>query len=89
MLDHAILLQDLVEHLQWTSAIDHEIFRDDFKPFHDRLFFEDVLVVRDAEANTDAVVRLAVKLIRGHKPCDLDKELKQRDQRVSLPLGPL
>ena len=40
---------------QRTAAIDHEVFGDDLKPVHDRLLLEDVLVVRNAQSDADAV----------------------------------
>ena len=38
VLHDAILLENLVEYLQRTAAIDHVVFGDDFEPVDDRLF---------------------------------------------------
>ena len=43
MLHHAVLLENLVEHVQRAAAIDHEIFGDDLEPVDDRLLLQDVL----------------------------------------------
>ena len=66
VLDDAVLFQDGVKDFQGTSAIDKEIFGDDFKPIHHRLFLQDMPVVRDAEADSDSVIRLAVEGIGWH-----------------------
>ena len=66
VLHHAVLLENPVEHVQRTSAIDHEIFRDDFKPVADRLLFQDVVVVRNAQADAYAVFSKPVEAICRH-----------------------
>jgi hypothetical protein len=78
MLHNAILLENLVEHLQGAPAIHHEIFRDDFEPVYNRFFLEDMLVVRNAKANANAVVRLAVKSVRRHKEYYFKDEVEIR-----------
>ena len=57
MLHDAVLLENLVEHVQRAAAIDHEVLGDDFEPVDDRLLFEDVLVVRDAQADARRRIR--------------------------------
>ena len=66
MLHHAVLLKNGVEHLQRTPRVDHEILGDDFKPADRRFAREDVLVMRDAQADADAVIREIIEAIRGH-----------------------
>ena len=57
VLHDAILLENLVEHVQRPSAIDHKVFRDDFEPVDHRLLFENVVVMRNAQADAYAVIR--------------------------------
>ena len=61
VLHNAILLEDLVEDGQARPGIDHEIFSDDFEPVDHRLARKDVLIVRNAKADSDAVIRNALK----------------------------
>ncbi len=77
VLHDAILLENLVEHFERTSAINHEIFRDDLKPIDDRLLFQDVAVMRHAQADSDAVVVEILKWIGGR---DLKEEKKKRSE---------
>ena len=67
MLHDAIALEDLIEHGQRSAAIDHEVFRDDFKPVHHRLARKDVLVVRNAQTDSDAVVLECIEAIASHE----------------------
>ena len=64
VLDHSILFQYLIEKMQRASALEHEIFGDDFEPVDDRFLFQNVLVVRDAQPDTYAVVGKPVESIR-------------------------
>ena len=66
MLHDAVLLENLIEHLQRAPAVDHEIFGDDFEPVDDRLLRKDVVVVRNAQADADAVFGESVESIGGH-----------------------
>jgi hypothetical protein len=66
MLDDAVLLENAIEHFERSSAIDHEIFRDDLEPVDDRFLFENVAIVRHAKSDADAVIRLTIKCVRGH-----------------------
>src|SRR5664279_5369691 len=66
MLDDFVLLKNLHEDVERTSAIDHEIFGNDLEPVADRLLFENVVVVRNAQADPDAVLRKPVKAIGWH-----------------------
>ena len=66
VLHDAVLLEDLIEHGERAAGVDHEVFRDDFEPVHDRLAREDVLVVRNAQADADAVILKRVEAIAGH-----------------------
>ena len=66
VLHDAVLLEDLVEHFERAAAIDHEVFGDDLEPIDDRFLFEDVPVVRNAQADADAEIGVAVERIGGH-----------------------
>jgi len=66
MLHHPILFQDAIENRQRTAAIDHVVFRNDFEPIDHRLAFQDVLVMRNAQADSDAVPGMPVKSIGWH-----------------------
>ena len=66
VLHDAVLLEDLVEHMERAARIDHVVFRDDLEPIHDRLLLQDVLVVRHAQADADAVVGEGVEAGGGH-----------------------
>jgi hypothetical protein len=78
MLDDAILLENLVEDLERAATIDHVVFGDDLEPVDDGLFGEDVIVVRHAEADSDAVVREPVEAIGWHATLPVRSNLKQR-----------
>jgi hypothetical protein len=56
VLHDAVLFKDLVEHFQRAPAVAHEIFRNDFKPIHRRLLGQNVVVMRHAQADADAVI---------------------------------
>ena len=47
VLDHAVLLENVIQDVQRAAAVDHEIFGNDFKPVHDRLASENVVVMRE------------------------------------------
>jgi len=66
MLDDAVLLEDSIERGEGAAGIDHEVFGDDLEPVHDRLAGEDVLVVRNPEADSDAVILIRIETIAGH-----------------------
>ena len=66
VLHNFVLLENFIEDLEWASAVDHEIFRDDFEPVADRLARKNVIVVRGAQADTDSVVGKSIEFIRGH-----------------------
>ena len=66
VLNHAITLENPVERRERTPAIDHVIFRNDLEPVDNRLVFENMLVVRNAEADSDPVVFESVESICRH-----------------------
>ena len=66
MLHDAILLEDLIENGQRTTGIDHEVLRDDFEPIYHRLAGKNVLIVRNAQANSDTVILKRIEAIAGH-----------------------
>ena len=66
VLDDFVALENLVEDLERTATIDHEIFGNDFEPVAGGFAGEDVVVVRDAQADADAVSGEIIETIRGH-----------------------
>src|ERR1700679_3597364 len=68
MLHHAVLLQDSIEDRERTPAIDHVIFRNDLEPIDHRLALQNVLVMRNAQSNPNAVLGMSVKSIGRHAP---------------------
>jgi hypothetical protein len=66
VLNDAILLEKLIEDMQWPAAIDHKIFRNNFEPVDYRLAGEDVLVMGGTQTDSDAVVCESIETIRGH-----------------------
>ena len=67
MLHHSVLFEDAIERGQRTAGIDHVIFRDDFKPVDHRLAGKNVGVVRNAQADADAVILKRIEAIAGHE----------------------
>ena len=82
VLDDAVLLEDLVEHLERTAAVDHEVFRDDLEPVDGRFAREDVLVMRHAQADADAVIGEIIEAIRRH---GTGKVRSQKDEGPDRP----
>ena len=66
MLDHAVLLENRIEHFERPAAIDHEIFRDDLEPIDHRFLRENVLVMRHAQADADSVFGEIIEGIGRH-----------------------
>src|SRR5580700_8631923 len=66
MLDHAITLKNEVQRCQGAPAVDHVILRDDLEPVNRGLLFEDVLVVRNPQTDTDPVILEPVESIGWH-----------------------
>jgi hypothetical protein len=52
--------------MQRAAAIDHEIFRDNLEPIHDRLTREDVIVVRGTQTDPYSVVCESIEAIGRH-----------------------
>ena len=68
VLDDPVLFQIESEDFEWTPAIDHEVFGDDFEPIHvDWFLLENMPIVRHAETNSDFVVRVAVEGVCRHR----------------------
>ena len=59
-------MKDLIEHMERTARIDHEVFRDDLEPIDGRLLRQDVLVMRHAQADADAVIGEIIETIGRH-----------------------
>jgi hypothetical protein len=62
-----VLVQDLIEDSQRASAIDHEILGYDFEPIHHGLARKNVVVVRGAQSDPDAVLGKIVKSVGWHQ----------------------
>src|ERR1700730_8255179 len=70
MLDDPVLFENRVEHLQRAASVDHEIFRDYFKPIDNGLFRENVPVMGNAQADADTVFRKSIESVSGHNLWD-------------------
>src|ERR1700676_883937 len=79
MLDDFVLLEDLIEDLQGTAAIDHEIFGDNLKPIDDRSTRQDVLVVRLAQADADTVLGEIVETVGAHTKLQDKSDSRRRN----------
>jgi hypothetical protein len=66
VLHNTVLLEDLVQDLQWPPTIHHVVFGDDFKPPDDGFALKDVVVMRDAQADSHSVIGERVEAVRGH-----------------------
>src|SRR5258708_40139066 len=67
VLHHAVLIENPIENAEGPSAADHKIFRNDFKPVHHRFARQDMVVVRRAQPDADAVVRESIETIGGDR----------------------
>ena len=67
MLNHAILFEDRVQHLERPAAVDHEILRYDLEPIDDRFFRQDMAVMWNAKADADPIIGEVVELICRHR----------------------
>ena len=66
VLDHAVLLEDLVEDVERAARIEHVVFGNDLEPIDERLFLQDVRVMGDAQAEADAVFGVGVEAVGRH-----------------------
>src|SRR5580704_10996088 len=66
MLHHPVLLQDAIENSQRPPAIQHVVFRNNLEPIDYRLALQNVLVMRNAQADPDAVIGMSVEAIGWH-----------------------
>src|SRR5260370_3527349 len=81
MLHYFVLLEDLIQNVQRPSAVDHEIFGDDFKPVDNRLAGEDVIIVRRPQADTNSIIRKPIKFIFSHASLQATKMREGRNYR--------
>src|SRR5260370_1862670 len=94
MLDDAILLKDLVEHLEGATSVDHIVFGDDLKPVDDGLPGKDMFIVRDAKTDSHPVVGKSIEAICWHIPLRSRKDIENwrleisQASRQSRKLGP-
>src|ERR1700733_10533285 len=66
VLDDSVPLENLVEHLQSATTIHHVVLGDDLKPIHDRLLRKDVIVVRNSQTDSYAIVTKSIEAIGCH-----------------------
>src|SRR6202048_4828628 len=83
VLHHAVLLQNLIQNAQRTSAVDHEIFGNNLEPVAHRLARQNVIVMRSAQANPNAVFGKSIKAICGHS-----YRLRLRERRGASDASP-
>src|SRR5258707_4401686 len=67
MLDDLIALKNLIKNMQRSSTIDHVVLGDDLEPIHNRLFRENVLVMRHTKTYPNSKVCESVESICWHK----------------------
>src|ERR1700722_14112092 len=75
MLNDAVPVEDLVEHLQGPPAIHHVVLGDDFKPVDDRFLGEDVIVVGNAQAYPHAIIAKSIETIGWHYKAPVPRQL--------------
>jgi hypothetical protein len=66
VLNDPILFEDLVKDVERPATVDHVVFRNDLEPIDARLLLQNMLVMRDAETDADAVFGEGVKTVGGH-----------------------
>src|ERR1700719_1053313 len=66
MLDDSITLKNLIENLQGSPTIDHVVLGDDLEPIHNRLFGENMLVMRHAKTYPNSEVCESIESICWH-----------------------
>ncbi len=66
MLYDFVLIEDLIQNVQRSAAVNHEILRDDFKPVDNGFARKNMLVVRSPQSNPNPVIRKRIKAIRSH-----------------------
>src|ERR1700758_627695 len=62
----SVLLQDSIKDVERAAPVNHEVLRNDFEPVDDRLARQDVIVMRRAQPDADAIVGEIVESICGH-----------------------
>jgi hypothetical protein len=66
MLDHLILIEDLIQNFERLAAVNHVIFRDDLEPVDDWLLRKDVVIMGDAQTDAYSIVCESVESIGWH-----------------------
>jgi len=66
MLYDSIALKNLIENMKCPPAIDHVVLGDNLEPVHNRLFSENVLVMRHAKAYANSEICESIEGICGH-----------------------
>ena len=91
VLHDLVLFENLVEHCQRPATVDHVIFRDDLKPVDERLPLKNVLVVGNAQADSNSVFGESVEAICRHqRPSQSEIRRTLRSSRaVSMELSGL
>ena len=72
VLHYAVLVENLIENPQRTAVVHHVVFRDDLKPIDHRLPGEDVIIMRNSQANADTVVGVPIETISRHMYSDAE-----------------
>jgi hypothetical protein len=66
MLDDTVALKNFIQYLKSSATLNHIVFGDDLKPVHDRLFREDVSVMRYPQAYAYAIVGVPIEPVCRH-----------------------
>src|SRR5271155_2593761 len=74
MLDDSLALKNLIENMQRSPTIDHVVLGDDLEPTHNRLFGENMLVMRDAKTYPYSEVCESIERICWHDGIFLKEE---------------
>ena len=61
VLDHAVLFEDLIEHMERPARIAHVVFRNDLEPADHGLAFQNVMQMGNPQAHSDAILGEIVK----------------------------
>jgi hypothetical protein len=67
VLDDLVLIENAVKHRQRPAAIHHVVFGDDLKPVDFTFAREDVIVMRDAQTDSNTVIREGIEAIGRHR----------------------
>ena len=80
VLNDSVLIENLVENFEWAATIDHVVLGDDLEPIDHRLLRKDVVVMRHAQADADAIVGVSIETIGWHSIRSVDDDEKTREE---------